>query len=173
MAWFSRSWETVNPATITRSRAYFHPLWQKKTQAVDKLGLGFKSLAIPYFRMANCHTIIGAKRFHFRVRDGVGWFTLAMVTKQTGVAGRSGALPTERAAGRASVGRVPRVSRPPSWKSVTFLSSSSGLLSPALCCLAFSVRVFRRCQAVVRVVSRLFSTRSNRLGVIWSSLTGN
>ena len=35
--------------------------------------------------MANCHTIIGAKRFHFRVRDGIGWFTLAMVTKQTGV----------------------------------------------------------------------------------------
>jgi hypothetical protein len=44
-------------------------------------------LAIPYFRMANCHTIIGAKRFHFRVRDGIGWFTLAMVTKQTGVVG--------------------------------------------------------------------------------------
>ena len=38
--------------------------------------------------MANCHTIIGAKRFHFRVRDGIGWFTLAMVTKQTGVKGR-------------------------------------------------------------------------------------
>ena len=35
--------------------------------------------------MANCHTIIGAKRFHFRVRDGIGWFTFAMVTKQTGV----------------------------------------------------------------------------------------
>ena len=52
-----------------------------------RLGLGFwvKSLAIPYFRMANCHTIIGAKRFHCRVRDGIGWFTLAMVTKQTGV----------------------------------------------------------------------------------------
>lgn len=44
-------------------------------------------LAIPYFRMANRHTIIGAKRFHFRVRDGVGWFTLAMVTKQFGVPG--------------------------------------------------------------------------------------
>ena len=54
------------------------------------LGPGFwnKSLAIPYFRMANCHTIIGAKRFHFRVRDGIGWFTLAMVTKQTGVIDR-------------------------------------------------------------------------------------
>ena len=44
----------------------------------------FKSLAILYFRMAKCHTIIDAKRFHFRVRDGIGWFTLAMVTKQTG-----------------------------------------------------------------------------------------
>ena len=41
---------------------------------------------MPYFRMAKCHTIIGAKRFHFRVRDGIGWFTLAMVTKQTGFA---------------------------------------------------------------------------------------
>ena len=58
-------------------------LRQKKTQA--KPGFGNKSLAIPYFRMANCHTIIGAKRFHFRVRDGVGWFTLAMVTKQSGI----------------------------------------------------------------------------------------
>ena len=39
-----------------------------------------------YFHMATCHTIIGAKRFHFRVRDGIGWFTLAMFTKQTGLA---------------------------------------------------------------------------------------
>ena len=59
---------------------------QKKTQALC-LGFNIKSLAIPYFRMANCHTIIGAKRFHFRVRDGIGWFTFAMVTKQTGVVG--------------------------------------------------------------------------------------
>ena len=51
-------------------------------------GSWFRSLAIPYFRMANCHTIIGARRFHFRVRDGIGWFTPAMVTKQTGLAGR-------------------------------------------------------------------------------------
>ena len=57
---------------------------QKKTQVL-RPGFWYKSLAIPYFRMANCHTIIGAKRFHFRVRDGIGWFTLAMVTKQTGV----------------------------------------------------------------------------------------
>ena len=57
----------------------------KKKPRLLRPGFGNKSLAIPYFRMANCHTIIGAKRFHFRVRDGFGWFTLAMVTKQTGV----------------------------------------------------------------------------------------
>ena len=62
----------------------FQAARQKKTQAFSP-GFSIKSLAIPYFRMANCHTIIGAKRFHFRVRDGIGWFTLAMVTKQTGV----------------------------------------------------------------------------------------
>ena len=57
----------------------------KKNPGLRLRVFGLKRLAIPYFRMANCHTIIGAKRFHFRVRDGVGWFTLAMVTKQTGV----------------------------------------------------------------------------------------
>ncbi len=58
---------------------------QKKAQLFLQLGFRFGRLAIPYFRMANCHTIIGTKRFHFRVRDGVGWFTLAMVTKQSGL----------------------------------------------------------------------------------------
>ena len=29
----------------------------------------------------NSHTIIGAERFHFRVRDGIGWGTLAIVAK--------------------------------------------------------------------------------------------
>lgn len=32
----------------------------------------------------NPHTIIGAKHFHFRVRDGIGWYLLAMATRQTG-----------------------------------------------------------------------------------------
>jgi hypothetical protein len=53
------------------------------------MGFLIKSLAMTYFHMATCHTIIGAKRFHFRVRDGIGWFTLAMFTKQTGLAGFS------------------------------------------------------------------------------------
>jgi hypothetical protein len=33
--------------------------------------------------MGRPHTIIGAERFHFRVRDGIGWFSLAMAARQT------------------------------------------------------------------------------------------
>jgi hypothetical protein len=35
--------------------------------------------------MGKPHTIIGAERFHFRVRDGIGWFTLAIAARQTGL----------------------------------------------------------------------------------------
>ena len=30
----------------------------------------------------NPHTIIGAEQFHFRVREGIGWFPLAMAARQ-------------------------------------------------------------------------------------------
>jgi hypothetical protein len=30
----------------------------------------------------NCHTTIGAEHFHFRVRNGIGWFLLAMAARQ-------------------------------------------------------------------------------------------
>ena len=42
-----------------------------------------------YFHM-RMHTIIGAKAFHGPVRNGKGWFHLAMVVKQKGLA--AGAL---------------------------------------------------------------------------------
>ena len=42
-----------------------------------------KSLAVSYFHVAKHHTIIGAERFHFRVRKGIGWFPLAMAARQT------------------------------------------------------------------------------------------
>ena len=42
-----------------------------------------KCPAVSYFHMGKPHTIIGAKRFHFRVRDGIGWFPLAMAARQT------------------------------------------------------------------------------------------
>jgi hypothetical protein len=41
-----------------------------------------RSLAVSYFRMEEPHTIIGAERFHFRVRDGIGWFPFAMAARQ-------------------------------------------------------------------------------------------
>ena len=59
----------------------------RQKKAHREMGFWIKSLAMTYFHMATCHTIIGAKRFHFRVRDGIGWFTLAMLTKQTGLKG--------------------------------------------------------------------------------------
>ena len=37
-----------------------------------------------YSGMACGHTTIGAGRFHFRVRNGIGWFPLAMAARQTG-----------------------------------------------------------------------------------------
>ena len=41
-----------------------------------------KCLAVSYFHMGRPHTIIGAERLHYRVRDGIGWFPLAIATKQ-------------------------------------------------------------------------------------------
>ena len=50
------------------------------------LGWGFfirmGSLAMTYSHMGRPHTTIGAKTFHFWVRNGVRWFHLAMVAKQ-------------------------------------------------------------------------------------------
>jgi hypothetical protein len=39
---------------------------------------------VTYSGMACSHTTIGAGRFHFRVRNGIGWFPLAMAARQTG-----------------------------------------------------------------------------------------
>ena len=48
-----------------------------------------KRLAVSYFHMGRPHTIIGAERFHYRVRDGIGWFPLAIATKQKNQSGES------------------------------------------------------------------------------------
>ena len=39
------------------------------------------NLAATYSHMVYHHTTIGATVFHFRVRDGTGWFHHAMVTR--------------------------------------------------------------------------------------------
>ena len=53
---------TKNPASLTRCGVMFN-------------------LATSYFRIAFRHTIIGATAFHFRVRNGNGWYHCAMVTR--------------------------------------------------------------------------------------------
>ena len=126
---------------------------QKKSPPV-KMGFLIKSLAMTYFHMATCHTIIGAKRFHFRVRDGIGWFTLAMVTKQTGVL-----MFNQRLFNRFfSTFAIASVALPP-----------AALEICNLCISSFS----RMRLADAKSYPSLSSQHSNSLGVIWSSLTGN
>ena len=60
------------------------------------LGFGVKTLAMTYSCMY-AHTTIGAVAFHFRVRDGIGWFHNAMVTRER-VEGRFGSVDPERRA---------------------------------------------------------------------------
>ena len=49
-----------------------------------------KNLAMTYFSVSNAHTIIGAARFHDRVRDGIGWFPRAGVARRKGGRGEGG-----------------------------------------------------------------------------------
>ena len=42
-----------------------------------------KPLAVTYSRM-RMHTTIGACAFHFRVRDGIGWYHTAMAAREAG-----------------------------------------------------------------------------------------
>ena len=59
-------------------------LTPKKTPEVERpQGFFVRSLAVTYSGMPERHTTIGAERFHFRVRNGIGWFPLAMAARQT------------------------------------------------------------------------------------------
>ena len=42
-----------------------------------------KILAVSYSHMGRPHTTIGAECFHFRVRNGIGWFPLAIAARKT------------------------------------------------------------------------------------------
>ena len=56
----------------------------KNPRQVSLSGVLFESLAVTYSCMVEDQTTIGAERFHFRVRKGIGWFPLAMAARQTG-----------------------------------------------------------------------------------------
>ena len=56
----------------------------KKAATLRVAAFRNKILAVSYSHMGRPHTTIGAERFHFRVRDGIGWFPLAIAARQTG-----------------------------------------------------------------------------------------
>src|SRR5690606_10527910 len=74
----------VCPATRRSSLGFFSAP-RKKPRRVT-LGLWDRCLTMSYSHMGRPHTTIGAERFHVRVRDGIGWFTLAIVIRQNGLA---------------------------------------------------------------------------------------
>ena len=52
----------------------------KTPQQITAEGFSNKSLTMTYFH-TGCSTIIGAESFHGPVRDGKGWYRLAMVIR--------------------------------------------------------------------------------------------
>jgi hypothetical protein len=64
----------------------FGPAQAEAPQLDEPRGFGCRSLAVTYSGMACGHTTIGAGRFHFRVRNGIGWFPLAIAARRTGKA---------------------------------------------------------------------------------------
>src|ERR1700683_2926147 len=76
------------PPSSTRSSCRAAP--KKNPRQLSPTGVWFhqfKSLAVTYFHIDKVDTSIGAERFHFRVRKGIGWFPLAMAARQTGCKG--------------------------------------------------------------------------------------
>ena len=61
-----------------------HCRLNKKTQAFRLGVICLNAWQCPTFTWGEPHTIIGAERFHYRVRDGIGWFPLAIATRQIG-----------------------------------------------------------------------------------------
>src|ERR1700726_4029275 len=101
-----------------------------------------KSLAVTYFHIDKVDTSIGAERFHFRVRKGIGWFPLAMAARQNGCRGASHVCP------RHEFGQF--VSLLKRW-----------------------LELHIQDQSIKSTHTRFAALKANRLGVIWSSLTGN
>ena len=80
---------TIQPTSIYSDRLPSHrragrTAKRKTPDGCFRRGLSLKSLAVTYSCMVEDHTTIGAERFHFRVRKGIGWFPLAMAARQTG-----------------------------------------------------------------------------------------
>src|SRR4051812_37082033 len=55
---------------------------QRKTPATLLAGASCLDPGSDLLSHGSCHTIIGAERFHFRVRNGIGWFPLAIAARE-------------------------------------------------------------------------------------------
>ena len=104
-----------------------------------------------YSGMPEGHTTIGAERFHFRVRNGIGWFPLAMAARQTVLVWRSGVAP---AASNHNLVRF-------SFKRLVAFAMIETLVATGL-------------RPLLQINSIAFITHVVKpLEVIWSSLTSN
>ena len=56
---------------------------KKNAGSNEGSGVWFKAPGDDLLLHGLSHTTIGAVAFHFRVRDGIGWFHNAMVTRET------------------------------------------------------------------------------------------
>ena len=77
---------TENPNSLTGPEILglpHLPMCKKAAPLRERLLLKI-SLAVSYSHMGRPHTTIGAERFHFRVRNGIGWFPLAIAARQFG-----------------------------------------------------------------------------------------
>ena len=77
--------KVVQPSMRNASMQFCPGIDQKKKplRSFDLRGSLVGSLAVTYSGMPERHTTIGAERFHFRVRNGIGWYPLAMAARQT------------------------------------------------------------------------------------------
>ena len=57
--------------------------WSTKKPPTFPSGASHGILAVTYSHLAYGQTTIGAERFHFRVRNGIGWFPPAMTARKT------------------------------------------------------------------------------------------
>ena len=115
------------------------------------------------------HTIIGAERFHFRVRDGFGWGTLAIFTKHKQLTKEYISLKLFEHYMAKPLGQLVRVSSTPLSAYTPRLSTSSsstnlqGALRPGISHLeaGFPLRCFQRL-SIPHLATRPCHWRDNR-----------
>ena len=84
MNFVSRQWLDADRFRSFNSGVSGQPKRRNPDPCLDR-GIGDRSLAVTYFHMGRPHTIIGAGAFHYRVREGIGWYHAAMAARRKGL----------------------------------------------------------------------------------------